>query len=78
MGNGRNPSITPDLFSAQQLPDPTLLSASEPKSLSECKDEPAAAASPSYALPTNLPSALRHLDNFVVEIGHNENYAAIV
>ena len=26
-------------------------------------DEPAAASTPSYALPTNLPSALRHLDN---------------
>ena len=26
-------------------------------------DEPAAAASLSYALPTNLPSALRHLDD---------------
>jgi hypothetical protein len=62
MGNGRNPSITPDLFSAQQLPDISSMSASEPKSLSDRKDEPAA-ASPSYALPTNLPSALRHLDN---------------
>jgi len=53
MGNGSNPAIKPDLFSAQQLPE------SEPKS----KNEPAVATSPSYALPTNLPSALRHLDN---------------
>ena len=52
MGNGSNPSIKPDLFSVQQPPD-------IPKS----KDEPARAASPSYALPINLPSALRHLDN---------------
>lgn len=57
MGNGSNPAINPDLFSAQQLPD--TLAASEPKS----KNEPAVATSPSYALPTNLPSALRHLDN---------------
>ena len=52
MGNGSNPSIRPDLFSAQQPPD-------IPKS----KHEPPPAESPSYALPTNLPSALRHLDN---------------
>jgi hypothetical protein len=52
MGNGSNPSIKPDLFSAQQPPD-------IPKS----RHEPPPAASPSYALPTNLPSALRHLDN---------------
>jgi hypothetical protein len=57
MGNGSNPAIKPDLCSAQQLPD--TLAASEPKS----KNEPAVATSPSYALPTNLPSALRHLDN---------------
>jgi hypothetical protein len=62
MGNSRNPWITPDLFSAQQPPGTSSMSASEPKSLSGRKDEPAA-ASPSYALPTNLPSALRHLDN---------------
>jgi hypothetical protein len=62
MGNGRNPWIIPDLFSAQQLPATSTMSASEPKSLSERKDEPAA-TSPSYALPTNLQSALRHLDN---------------
>jgi len=33
------------------------------KTLRERKDEPAAAASPSYSLPTNLSRALRHLDN---------------
>src|SRR5664280_3676696 len=52
MGNGSNPSpIKPDLFStAKQASDPASPSASEPKP-------------PSYALPTNLPSALRHLDD---------------
>jgi hypothetical protein len=63
MGSGGNPSIKPDLFSAQQPPDTLSLPASEPKSVPVRKDEPASAASPSYALPTNLPSALRHLDN---------------
>jgi hypothetical protein len=59
MGNGSNPSIKPDLFSAQQPPGAPAPAASIPKS----KDQPAPAASPSYALRTNLPSALRRLDN---------------
>jgi hypothetical protein len=63
MGNHSNPSITPDLFSAQQLPDTSSKLASESKLLRERKDGLAAAALPSYALPTNLPRALRHLDN---------------
>ena len=63
MGSGSNPSIKADLFSAQQSPDTSSLSASEPKSSPLRSDEPAAAASPSYALPKNLPSALRHLDD---------------
>jgi hypothetical protein len=58
MGTRSNPSIKPDLFSTQQ-PRDTSSPASETKS----KDKPAAGASPSYALPTNLPSALRHLHN---------------
>ena len=65
MGNGSNPSIKPDLFSAQQSLDTSSPSASEPKPPSRI-DEPAA-ASPSYALPTNLPSALRHLDDDQLE-----------
>jgi hypothetical protein len=68
MGSGRNPSsIKPDLFSAQQLPDSPSLSATETKSSPSHADEPTAASSPSYALPTNLPSALRHLDNDQLE-----------
>ena len=63
MGNGSNPSIKADLFSAQQSPDTSSPSASEPKSPPLHTDEPAAASSPSYALPTNLPSAIRHLDD---------------
>ena len=62
MGNSSNPSsIKPDLFSALEPPDNSSPSASEPKPLR--KDDPAPAASQAYALPTNLPSALRHLDN---------------
>jgi hypothetical protein len=60
MGNSSNPSsIKPDLFSALEPPDNSSPSASEPKPLR--KDDPAPAASQAYALPTNLPSALRHL-----------------
>jgi hypothetical protein len=62
MGGGSDPSIKPDLFPAQQPPDASSPAASEAKSLPGRKDEPAA-ASPSYALPANLTSALRHLDN---------------
>lgn len=63
MGISGNPSIKDDLFSAQQSPEMSSFSASEPKSLPLRADEPAAPASPSYALPTNLPSALSHLNN---------------
>ena len=63
MGNGSNPSTKTDLFSAQQSADTSSPSASEPKSSPLRTEEPAAASSPSYALPTNLPSALRHLDD---------------
>ena len=60
MGNGRNPSMKPDLFStAQKSPDASSSSETEPKSPPR-QEEPAPALS--YALPTNLPSALRHLD----------------
>ena len=62
MGSSSNPSIKTDLFSVQQSPDISSPSASEPKPPLRT-DEPAAVSSPSYALPTNLPSALRHLDN---------------
>jgi len=67
MGNGSNSSTKTDLFSAQQSPDTSSPSASEPKSSPLRTDEPAAASSPSYALPTNLPSALRHLDDDQLE-----------
>ena len=59
---GNPSSIKPDLFSAQQLLDISSPSASEAKPPMPT-NEPAAASSPSYALPTNLPSALRHLDD---------------
>jgi hypothetical protein len=61
MSSGSNPSTKTDLFSAQQSPDTSSPSASEPK-LPLRTDEPAA-VSQSYALPINLPSALRHLDD---------------
>jgi hypothetical protein len=64
MGSGSDPSIKPDLFSAQQSPDTSSPSENEAKT-PLYTDEPAAA--PSYALPTNLPSALRHLDDDQLE-----------
>jgi hypothetical protein len=62
MGSGSNPSsIKPDLFStAQQPPETSSSSANDPKPPLR-NDEPAAGAS--YALPTNLPSALKYLDD---------------
>ena len=63
MSSGSNPATKADPFSAQQSPDTSSTSASEPKSSPLRTDEPAAAAPSSYALPTNLPSALRHLDD---------------
>ena len=63
MGNGNNPSIKADLFSEQQSPDTSSPSTSEAKSSSLRIDETAAASSQSYALPKNLPSAIRYLDD---------------
>jgi hypothetical protein len=63
MGNGNNPSIKADLFSEQQSPDTPSSSASEAKSSSLRIDETAAASSQSYALPKNLQSAIRYLDD---------------
>jgi hypothetical protein len=63
MGNGNNPSIKADPFSERQSPDTSSSSASEAKSLSLRTDETAAASSQSYALPKNLPSAIRYLDD---------------
>lgn len=63
MGISTNPSIEPDLFSAQQSSEISSSSAGEQKPSLLRTDKPAAASSPSYALPTNLPSALRHLDD---------------
>ncbi len=61
MGSGSNPSIKADLFSAQQSPEGSSLPAIKQKSLDT--DEHAGASSQSYALPQNLPSALKHLDD---------------
>jgi hypothetical protein len=63
MGNGNNPSIKADLFSEQQSPDTSLSSPSEARSSPLRTDETAAASSQSYALPKNLPSAIRYLDD---------------
>jgi hypothetical protein len=62
-GNGNNPSTKADLFSVQQSPDAFSSSASGAKSSPLPTDETAAASSQSYALPKNLPSAIRYLDD---------------
>ena len=58
MGSSRHRSTTPDLFSTASAT--VLPSVNSPPSLTG--DGGGAAPSPSYALPTNLPSALSHLD----------------
>jgi hypothetical protein len=63
MGSGSKPSIKADLFSPQQSRGSTSLSADKPKSSPSHTDEHTPTASPSYALPKNLPSALRYLDD---------------
>ena len=55
MGSSRTRSTTPDLFSAA--------SANSPPSSQKTDDRIVSASSSSYALPTNLPSALKHLDD---------------
>lgn len=61
MGSGNARSTTPDLFSTASARVPLPPSVDSPPSV--VADGGAAASSPSYALPTNLPSALRHLDD---------------
>ena len=63
MGSGRTRSKTPDLFSTASERVLTSPSINSPPSSLTTDDGGAAASSRSYALPTNLPSALRHLDD---------------
>jgi DNA invertase Pin-like site-specific DNA recombinase len=63
MGSGRHRSITPDLFSTASATASLSPSVNTPPSSQKTDDGGANASSPSYALPTNLPSALKHLDD---------------
>jgi len=63
MGSGRTRSTTPDLFSAASARVPLSPSVNTPPSSQKTDDGGANASLPSYALPTNLPSALKHLDD---------------
>jgi hypothetical protein len=62
MSSSRTRSTTPDLFSTTSERTPLSPSVNSPPSPLTA-DDGGAAKSPSYALPTNLPSALRHLDD---------------
>jgi hypothetical protein len=61
MGSSRTRSTTPDLFSTASAKMP--LSSAENSAPSVVADGGTTAAPPPYALPTNLPSSLRHLDD---------------
>jgi hypothetical protein len=66
MGSSRTQSTTPDLFSTASGKMPLSPSVNSPPS-SLTADDGGAAKSPFYTLPTNLPSAIRHLDNDQLE-----------
>ena len=65
MGSGANRSIKDNLFSLDRLPVSKSVSQGEQNSLQE--NEPARDKPPSYQLPSNLPSALSHLDDDQLE-----------
>jgi hypothetical protein len=61
MGSSRTRSTTPDLFSKASETTPLSTTGNSP--LPATTDGGTIASSPSYTLPTNLPSAIRHLDD---------------
>ena len=61
MGSNHHRSTTPDLFSTASATAPLSPSPNSPPSSPATDDGGATASPPSYALPTNLPSALSHL-----------------
>jgi hypothetical protein len=65
MGSGRTRSTAPDLFSAASAEKPVPSAVNSPPSV--VTDGGATAIPPPYTLPTNLPSALEHLDDEQLE-----------
>ena len=65
MGSGSTRTTKPDLFSTASARKPLSPSVNSPPSV--VADGGSTTSSPSNALPTNLPSALRHLDNEQLE-----------
>lgn len=63
MGSSRTRPTIADLFSTTSATVPLSPSANSPPSSIATDDRGTAVSSQSYALPTNLPSALRHLDD---------------
>jgi hypothetical protein len=63
MGSSRHRSTTPDLFSTASATVPLSPSVNLPPSSPATEDGGGTASSQTYALPTNLPSALSRLDD---------------
>jgi hypothetical protein len=63
MGSGRTRSTTPDLFSTASARVPLSRSVNSPPSSLATDDGSVATSSQSYALPKNLPGAIRYLDD---------------
>ena len=61
MRNGRTRSTAPDLFSTASEKEPAPSSVNSPPSV--VTDGDATATPPTYTLPINLPSTLKHLDD---------------
>ena len=63
MRSGRNQSTTPDLFSTASVRETSLLSASQPKRAPSTDNAAESASTRRHILPSDLPSALKQLDD---------------
>ena len=62
MGSGRNDSMIPNLFSTVFSREPSLLPTNPPTPIAD-----KAASSPRHVLPSDLPAAIRHLNDQELE-----------
>jgi hypothetical protein len=63
MGTGRSRSTTPDLFSTASDREPSSLSENPPKRAPSIISATALASSPRHVLPTDLPNAIKQLED---------------